>query len=157
MQNISLVTFDRSFLEKSRLWLRDPEIKKLTMAPDFTNEEQELFFASLPEKTDYLIFGLILNAKIPLGVLGLKNIKKDSAEYWGYIGEKQYWGKGIGRQMLALAEKKALTIGISRLWLKVVEFNDRAIRLYEKNDYCFVKKEDDLLIYEKKIKKDDEA
>ena len=37
---LSFGRFDEIFLEKSWHWLRDPEIKWLTMTPDFTREEQ---------------------------------------------------------------------------------------------------------------------
>ena len=37
---LSLVEYTEEFLELSWLWLSDPEIKELTMTPDFTKKEQ---------------------------------------------------------------------------------------------------------------------
>lgn len=39
--------YDRATLECSYSWLNDPEIKFLTMTPDFTKESQENWFVSL--------------------------------------------------------------------------------------------------------------
>jgi RimJ/RimL family protein N-acetyltransferase len=121
--------FDKTFLEKSWHWLRDPEIKRLTMSPDFTREEQLRWFARLPERTDYLIWGLACDG-IPIGALGLKKITQHEAEYWGYIGDRDYWNAGLGREMLGFIFSRAKKMALNELYLKVHRDNARAIRLY---------------------------
>ncbi|EKO3750233.1 hypothetical protein P0F16_002868 [Vibrio metschnikovii] len=64
--------YTRKYLDKSWDWLTDPEIKKMTNTPDFTREEQELFFLSLPRE-NYKIWGLKYD-DLEIGVVGLKNI-----------------------------------------------------------------------------------
>ena len=46
----ALVDYNIIFLDKSWYWLNDPEIKALTMTPDFSKEDQASYFKSLPKK-----------------------------------------------------------------------------------------------------------
>lgn len=138
---VTLVPFDIACLEKSWRWLSDREIAELTMTPAFTREEQWQFFASLPKRDDYLIWGVSLGDIGVIGAAGLKNHRGRLAEYWGYIGEREYWGKGIGRHMIAAVEGKARTLGFSELDLKVGAGNKRAISLYRKVGFVIDKLE----------------
>ena len=121
--------YKEEFLMYSWEWLNNKEIKELTMTPNFTKEQQKKFYLSLKEREDYIIYGLKIDDK-PVGACGLKNIREGIAEYWGYIGEKKYWGKGYGakiiNEMISIAEEKK----ISNLYLKVTKNNVRAIKLY---------------------------
>ena len=131
------VPYSRDFLTKSWEWLNDPEIKALTLTPDFSREQQEIFYASLALRTDYLVWGVALDGQ-PIGACGLKHITKDEAEYWGYIGEKQYWGRGLGRQMIEHCEEIARTRGCKVLYLHVGVDNARARRLYARDGFVEV-------------------
>ncbi len=126
---IEIVPFDVSFLELSWEWLNDKEIKILTNTPVFDRKQQRLWFETLKYKRDYLIWGIQFMDK-KIGVCGLKNITSNECEYWGYIGNKDYWGIGLGRQMLQSMELKASELGTSRIWLKVIDSNIRAKSLY---------------------------
>jgi RimJ/RimL family protein N-acetyltransferase len=130
--HISSISAD--FLELTWRWLNDPEIKALTDTPDFTREQQFAWFRGLASKTDYLIWGVWIDGA-PAGVFGLKNISEGSGEYWGYIGEKEHWGKGVGTWMMSQALALASDIGISRLYLKVLKTNLGAICLYKKMQF----------------------
>ena len=132
--DVSLAPFDRSFLECSFLWLNDPEIRFLTDTPVVTREAQEAWFAGLPSRTDYAVWGVLADGK-PVGVCGIKHLAGGEGEYFGYIGEKASWGQGIGREMMALVEAKARELGVKLLRLRVLRENERAIRLYEKCGY----------------------
>ncbi len=134
-----LVDYNLIFLKKSWIWLSDPEIKALTLTPDFTEEDQLNFFNSLPGRKNYWIKGILEN-DMPIGVIGLKNIDipEKSAEYWGYIGEKEFWGKGIGKFMMNQAFKKAKDLGLKKLFLKVSNQNIRAKNLYVKMDFKII-------------------
>jgi len=126
---LKFLEFDRRFLLASRRWLRDPEIAALTITPHFTDEDQERWFATLPSKTDYVVWGIELDGE-PVGVIGLKNITADQAEYFGYLGEKRLWGRGHGQLMLEAAFENAKARGCSRVYLRVWRENRRAIALY---------------------------
>lgn len=133
----SLVDFSVVFLEKSWQWLNDPEIKKLTLTPDFTKTDQINFFNSLPQRTNYWVKGVLENEE-PVAVVGLKNISNITAEYWGYIGEKSYWGKGLGSFMIDACIEKAEELALQKIYLNVSKENERAKRLYLKKGFQLI-------------------
>ena len=87
---VVLVPFDRTFLDCAFQWLNDPEIRFLTDTPVVTREAQETWFASLPSRPDYAVWGVQADG-VPVGVCGVKHIFEGEGEYFGYIGEKAYW------------------------------------------------------------------
>lgn len=132
MSSISLVKFDRTFLDLSSQWLSDPHLQALIAAGPLPAEESRLkWFESLPDRKDYLIWGTLFEGE-PIGACGLKNITDHDAEYWGYIGYKTLWGKGIGGGYIIAIQNIAKEIGINSLYLKVLKFNTRAIKMYLK-------------------------
>ncbi len=55
------------------------------------------------------------------------------AEIGIVIGVKEYWGKGYGTDAMRVLMRLAFdTMNLHRLWLRVFDFNPRAIRSYEK-------------------------
>lgn len=132
INSLSLVAFDRHCLELSWEWLNDPETRELTMSQTFTRTEQEAFFDSLPARKDYLIWGVKLHDREVIGVAGLKNPRGAMVEYWGYIGAKVHWNRGLGRLLIVAVEEKARESGFTDLELKVSTANQRAVALYTK-------------------------
>ncbi len=141
---LSFERYDERYLERSWQWLNDPEVKRLTMTPDFTRVAQLSWFARLPEMIDYLIWGISYDG-MPIGALGLKHVTKDDAEYWGYVGDCRYWGRGFGAEMLHFVFEKAHELGLSKLHLKVHCDNARAVRLYTKVGFKIVYVKDGVL------------
>ena len=140
---IRLVPFSRDYLDRSWDWLRDPEIKEMTMAGDFTRQDQIDFFESLPRRRDYKIWGVETATGAPIGAAGLKHIGGRHAEFWCYIGERDYWGQGLGGQILEACEAEAGKSGISRLTMIAQETNQRSIRAYEKMGFVFVSRDNE--------------
>lgn len=128
-KSVQSVTYDDCYLEESWKWFQDEELRRLTMTPAFSKQEQMEWFSSLSLKEDYLIFGIEFDGQ-PVGAFGIKNITEDSGEYWGYIGAKRFWGRGIGKWMVYQTIEYAKNLGLRRLWLKVLDENTRAINLY---------------------------
>lgn len=118
-------------------WNRDKEIRDLTGAVIPASEyEHEIWFESISHN-NHTKFWVIqsLETRNPIGVVGLKNIDyiNCNAELFIYIGNKEFWGKGIGKD----ATKEILlfsfnTLNLRRVYLNVFEFNQRAIHSYEK-------------------------
>lgn len=130
---IEYLDFNKLFLERSFEWLTDPEINRLLDVGRVSKEEQQIWFKGLKTRKNYLIWGVSCDG-MPIGAVGLKNINfsEKEAEYFGYIGEKEYWGRGIGTKMLEFAKTQATDIGIEKLYLNVIPENQRAIHLYKK-------------------------
>jgi len=120
-------SFTESFLEKSWLWLNDPETKAMTQTPDFTREDQKRWFGGLRQRSDYKIWGISRNGD-PIGALGLKHITAQDAEYWGYIGERTMLGRGVGRSMMRFILEQANGLRLVELYLKVRSDNTFVLR-----------------------------
>ncbi len=127
----TLVKYTESFLEHSYRWLNNKEIKRLTNTPDLNREGQKKWYESIKERTDYKIWGINFDSR-HIGACGLKNITNEDCEYWGYIGEKRHWGKGLGSCILFRLINYAKNSNMSSIWLKVLKENQRAINLYSK-------------------------
>ncbi|MEC5394202.1 GNAT family N-acetyltransferase [Bergeyella sp. RCAD1439] len=147
MKEISFIVYNREVLEKSWEWLNDPEVKYLTMTPDFTKEEQLSWFNQLNNNSHYFVKGVLFQKQI-IGVVGLKKINLDekTAEYFGYIGEKKYWGKGIGKEMMNFIKEYAKEkLGLNSLYLKVILDNTRAIKAYEKMGFREFRRDNNII------------
>lgn len=140
-----LVPFTRAFLDRSWQWLNDPETKRLTRTPDFTRNDQERLFASLP-RDDYLVWGVTLGDGTPIGAAGLKKVRGRKAEYWGYIGEKQMRGRGFGGFILGAVEDEARALGLEELELRVAAENLVAKRLYLGAGYAPLSEEEGVIL-----------
>jgi len=148
--NLAFSPYDERFLEKSWAWLNDPEIKALTLTPDFTREGQKCWFRSLPERSDYRIWGISCDG-IPVGAIGLKHITANDAEYWGYIGERRLWGLGLGKRMVQFALEQAIGLCLKEVYLKVHSTNTRAVRLYTRAGFQADGEAEDLLVMRKHL------
>jgi len=139
------------YLEHSSKWLNDPEIKFLTDTGDFTKEQQNKWFESLDTKEDYKIWGVCFE-NIPIGAFGVKNINyiDKSGEYWGYIGDKKYHGKGLGSIIMkGIIEKSITELGLKKLYLRVLPVNIAALSLYRKFGFQEIAFENEKIIMEK--------
>jgi RimJ/RimL family protein N-acetyltransferase len=125
---VRLVPYDERFLDLSWEWLQDEEMRRLTMGHAFSREQQREWFAGLPQRTDYIIWGVERDGR-PIGACGIKGIEHGVGEYWSYIGDKTLWGGGIGTTMMNTAIERAKERGLRRLEVKVSRENERAIRL----------------------------
>ena len=135
METVTLTAYTEEFLERSFHWLNDSEIRFLTDTPAVTREGQRRWFEGLPDRPDYKVWGLLADGR-PVGVCGIKWIEGREGVYFGYIGEKDCWGRGIGRRMMELVEAEARKSGLDRLKLTVIQENERARRLYERMGYA---------------------
>ena len=135
-EELTFQPFDARFLACSAQWLQDPEIIALIDAGEYSADRQREWFASLPGRADYLVWGVSLDGR-PVGAVGLKNIDDGAGEYFGYLGDKSCWGRGLGHQLLAFAERQAVKLGLALVRLRVLDTNERAVRLYRRAGYLF--------------------
>jgi RimJ/RimL family protein N-acetyltransferase len=143
--SLDIVDYDDEFLECSKVWLRDPETARLTRTPPFTDAAQSEWFAGLAGRSDYLIWGVRLAGR-PVGAFGLKHVDSERAEYWGYLGEKDLWGKGLGANLVIGGLAAAAERGLREVYLNVGEDNPRARRLYERLGFVEESRGGDLIL-----------
>lgn len=76
-----------------------------------------------------------------IGICGFHN-KSDvhrSASFGIFIGDKNYWGHGLGTEATILALDYAFNVlNLHSISLEVVDYNKRAIQCYEKCGFRFV-------------------
>jgi len=119
-------------------WYADPDIARLAryqeapMRPD----EIDRFFAARVLGTDALAMAVHEKATDRLiGTCAFSQLDADngSALYHITIGEKDAWGQGFGTEATWLMLRHAFeTLGLHRIALYVFEFNERAIRAYQR-------------------------
>ena len=154
-------------IKKRNKWENDTSIRHFT-TPNF--EEKELPVRSYEttyidsilriehhDSYDYLVYeddsligecNLMIN---PDEVL----VKEGKTAWLGIvIGEASARGRGIGKVVMEFMEEKAKELGADRIELGVFEFNEYALRLYEKMDYKRIAELDDFTYYNGKWYKD---
>jgi RimJ/RimL family protein N-acetyltransferase len=119
-------------------WYRDPEISRLTRyrTEPMSPEEVERYFRARVLGGDTLSFAIHRASDdrlIGSATFSQLDVANGSVTYHITIGERDCWGLGYGTEatelMLELAFER---IGLHRVALAVFEFNERAIRSYEK-------------------------
>jgi UDP-4-amino-4,6-dideoxy-N-acetyl-beta-L-altrosamine N-acetyltransferase len=125
---------DKEYLLK---WNRDEEIRKLTGAIYSASEieHEEWFRSKSLSKTEKMWCIVDFTSNEPIGVVGLKNFDyiNRSSELYIYIGEKSFWGKGIGSMVTSqIVEIAFKTLNLHKVYLSVFSYNFRAIKMYEK-------------------------
>jgi len=84
---------------------------------------------------------IILNDDVPIGQVGLYDINKEdkNAILYIVIGEKEYWGKGIGAKAIEFIHNYAKNVlHLHKINLNVHAKNKKALSLYKKCGYKIV-------------------
>jgi len=73
-----------------------------------------------------------------IGYAGIADISSlnQSGEYFIFIGDSEYWGKGIGTEVTkTITDYGFNTLGLHRVFLTVSELNQGAVKAYENAGY----------------------
>ena len=127
---------DREAFEKKRVFTHadiEKRLKKLHLYMVCLDEKPVGFF-------DFTIDPDMLHRKVPR--TGWPAV---------VIGEKSARGKGIGVKVLDFLEIEMKKLGVKRVELGVFEYNERAIRLYEKCGYREFARIPDFTYYDGKM------
>ncbi|MBA2254956.1 MAG: GNAT family N-acetyltransferase [Chloroflexi bacterium] len=125
-------------LEAVVRWYHDPELARLTryQTRPMTREEVERFFHARllsPESVAYAIHERGTDRLIGVTTFSSLDGDNGSALFHITIGEPDAWGRGFGTEATELMLQHAFErLGLHRIGLSVFEFNERAIRAYEK-------------------------
>jgi RimJ/RimL family protein N-acetyltransferase len=121
-----------------RRWYSDPEIARLARYQEapMRPEEIERFFTARVVGHDALAMAIHERGSDRLiGTCAFSQLDGDngSALYHITIGEKDAWGRGFGTEATRLMLEHAFgPLGLHRIALFVFEFNERAIRTYQR-------------------------
>lgn len=134
---IRLVSMDSKYCNKVLEWVNDPEIKKMigTVYPISDTEHLEWFERKQKEKINKVFIIIDLDTDIPIGLTGFNNFnfKDRNTEVFIYIGEQKHLGQGKGTEsMKILIDFAFQELNLHKVYLKVFEYNEIAIKSYEK-------------------------
>ena len=124
-----------------RRWYADPEVARLTryQATNPGAEEVDRFFYARILGPDAFAMAIhVRETDRLIGSCAFSQLDGDSGStvYHITIGEQDAWGKGYGTEATQLMLDHAFTrLGLHRVGLTVFEYNERAIRAYEKCGY----------------------
>jgi len=134
---VRLRAYEKSDADALFRWFSDEEVTRWLGPPNFPSRaHQEKFIELASASSDDAKYFAIetLDGKL-VGDCGLRFIdwKSRKAEFFITIGEKQFWGKGLGSDALRIVVRLAFDkMNLNRLWLSVLADNPRAVRCYEK-------------------------
>ncbi|MCI4371068.1 MAG: GNAT family N-acetyltransferase [Thermoplasmata archaeon] len=116
-------------------WFSDPQIIYfLGRNSPVTLAEEERLFRDYERRTDEHIFAIEVDG-VHIGNLGLHKIERAhrKADVGIVIGESDYWSKGYGTEAMRVALRYGFEVlGLNKISLDVLEYNERAIRTYER-------------------------
>jgi diamine N-acetyltransferase len=145
-EHIRLRRNERSDIPKFVEWLNDPEVRRylLMNLPISQANEEQWFENMLKLPVNEQPFGIEVRDMVPkggnehwrlIGNCSFMNINWTvrSAEVGLFIGEKSYWNKGYGTEVMHLLLRLGFeTLNLNRVYLRVDEANKGGIRAYEK-------------------------
>jgi RimJ/RimL family protein N-acetyltransferase len=119
-------------------WLNDPEINRYLESGIFpsTKDELEKFYQQVTNSRDQVILAIVDNethqhiGNVKLGPINWVHRK---ATFGILIGDKQFWGRGIGEEATRLMiEYGFFRLNLRRIELGVYAEHEVAMRSYEK-------------------------
>lgn len=121
-----------------RFWLNDPEVTRHMFRGAFPNsaEANESFYEQVtaPDETNLVLAIVATDGDAHVGNVGLHRIDwiNRSAEFGILIGERDHWGRGIGREATTLIVEHGFNrLNLLRIWLGVFAAHEAAVKLYE--------------------------
>ena len=135
-KRLRLRAIERSDIPTFVRWLNDPEVRQyLQMFMPLSLAQEERWFEAQLEDQHRYVLGIETLAGKLIGNIGLHGIDwKDRRAVLGItIGEKDYWDKGYGSEAIITLLNFVFTqMNLHRVSLTVYEYNQRAMRCYEK-------------------------
>jgi RimJ/RimL family protein N-acetyltransferase len=150
----TLLAFDQTWLGLVQKWVNRPDVRSGTgtEGPVSDFEHRKWYERILSDRSQrvFLIGQGQGEGAVPVGLIGLKNVNQRyrSAEYWIYLGEPDARRKGLAEEATILILRFAfMGLGLNRIYLRVMQCNAPAVRLYEKVGFILegVAREDFLL------------
>lgn len=135
MYKILIRPLEQNDSEISWKWRNDEEVWKYTGSrPNIsvTPEIERDWINKVLNQTNSRRFAITVDDKY-VGNIQLTNITSENAEYHIFIGDKDYWGKGIGfsatQQIIRFAKN---VLKLKQVYLYVQKDNENAVKLYQR-------------------------
>ncbi len=117
-------------------WRNDPEIWLMTGSRpniEVTEQVEYEWLQKVLTQKDSLRYAICVGDKNEyVGNVQITNITEESGEFHIFIGNKYYWGKGVGATATRLMIDEGFKKGLKQIYLYVRLDNVAAIKVYEK-------------------------
>lgn len=124
-------------------WINDLEVNKYLETKEVTMKELKRYVQNQINDPNSIFFGIFdINNNRHIGNLKLSEIdrKKKKAVFSMVIGNKEYWGKGIGTEATKLAIKFVFNIlKFNKLELGVLREHKVARKIYDKLNFKIIR------------------
>lgn len=139
-QLVELKAVDPNNVATYTRWWQDPDFLRLlspaAIKPINSDNERRMLERLAKGGPESVTFGVhVLTDGALIGNISLQEIepKNRSASLGVAIGDRGYWGKGFGSEAIRLLLRYGFyELNLHRIWLKVIAYNERAIRAYRK-------------------------
>jgi [ribosomal protein S5]-alanine N-acetyltransferase len=136
-ERIYLRPIEREDAPQLQSFMNDPEVTQTLGAYHPIGLQRELEFIEQTNKDEnHIWLGIALKQDERLiGTIALRGIngKDRKADLGIKIGIKEEWNKGYGTEATKLIVRHGFeTLNLNKVWLRVFEYNPRAMRAYEK-------------------------
>jgi len=122
-------------------WFNDPEVTEYVskgLRPN-TQEAQRSYFRMLSNSEHDVQMGIALRKNgLFIGIIGIHKINwvHRNGDISIVIGDKEYWGKGIAKEAIALLVRHAFTkMNLNKLSAGMMELNKASKRSFESNGF----------------------
>ncbi len=131
---------DERDLDRIVIWINDPQVRKyLTVFIPMTMGAEKKWIESISGSEKNIVLAAIdKETGKHIGNAGLHNIngRNRTATFGFLIGDKDFWGKGYGTEMLDLMLKYAFhTLGLRKVKSSVLAANIGSAKVHEKCGY----------------------
>lgn len=128
---------EKSDIDLWERWVNDTEVtKKLILDPPFSREDEEWFFEEVQCNLQMLHLTILdKKTKIPIGNSTLTRdvLNPRSADLGLLIGEKEFWGKGLGTEIIhEMTHVGFSLLDLERIHARVFGENTASRRIFEK-------------------------
>ncbi|WP_432709905.1 GNAT family N-acetyltransferase [Pedobacter sp.] len=139
-------------------WRNNPEVWKYTLfSPNvtITMEKEKAWLEDILQRPDQKRFAICLtHTEKHIGNIQLIDIEDQHAELHLFIGDKDYWGKGLGTKATKLILDYAFrTLNLKYIKLSVNRTNEAAIKIYTRQG--FTRQDEGVSFMDMKITRED--
>lgn len=135
-KSVKLRPLQRDDVDKFLTWVNDSEVTSyLTLYLPMTRMAEEAWITHIDQSSTDVVFVMETLDGDYLGNIGLHRIDKhnQNTELGIVIGNKEYWGQGLGSEAVRLIVHYAFNaLNMHRVYLHVLADNIRAIECYKK-------------------------
>jgi len=141
--------------EEYASWLNDKEVNYYLETRETTKEELEKYIEEKNESNEALFLGIFSKVNDEhIGNIKLEpiDLKKKQGTIGILIGNKKYWGRGVGTEATRLLVDYAFeNLGLEEINLGVISENKTALRVYEKVGFEVVNIEKNSIRHENEL------